>query len=93
MPFIEFKSVFIESEAPEVKSACRLEAVDHIEINTAGDDTENTGDYFVWLTLRGGEKIPCFGGTLEACKICYEKILSLLDKPHTIRETTCRTQK
>lgn len=91
MTFIEFKSVFVEPEAPEVKSVCRLESVDYIEINTAGDDTENTGDYYVWLALRGGEKIPCFRGTLQACKICYEKIVSFLDKPHTIEEITCKT--
>ena len=74
MSYFEFNSVFVESEAPEVKSLCKLESIDHIEINTEAEDTENTGDYYVWLTLRGGRSIACFRGTLEACQAQYEMI-------------------
>ena len=88
MNFIEFKSVFVEKEAPTVKSFCRLEAVDFVEINTAGDDTDNTGDYFVWLSLRGGEKAPCFRGTLEACKKCYEMIICDMKRIYHVNQNS-----
>ena len=45
-----------------------------MEINTAGDDTENTGDYYVWLTLKSGEITACYRGTLDECKAQYENM-------------------
>ena len=72
MIYIKFQAVFVEKDAPEVESLCKLESIDHIEINTAGDDTENIGDYFVWLTLQSGTVVPCYRGTLDACKEQYE---------------------
>ena len=80
MSFIEFTSVFVESEAPKVKAFCRLESVDFVDINTAESDTENKGDYYVWLTLRGGKVVPCFRGTLELCQERYEMIIGDLKK-------------
>ena len=74
MSHIEFNSVFVESEAPKTKSFCKVESIDFMDINTAADDTENTGDYYVWLTLRSGKVVPCFRGTLEACQERYEMI-------------------
>ena len=74
MSHIEFDSVFAESEAPKIKSFCKVESIDFMDINTAADDTENTGDYYVWLTLQSGKVIPCFRGTLEACQERYEMI-------------------
>ena len=74
MSFIEFKSVFMEPEAPEVNTLCRVESIDLMEINTAGDDTENTGDYYVWLTLKSGEMTACYRGTLDECKTHYENM-------------------
>ena len=74
MSYIEFNSVFVESEAPKIKSFCKVESIDLMDINTAKDDTENTGDYYVWLTLRSGKVIPCFRGTLAACQERYEMI-------------------
>ena len=79
--FIEFKAVFTEPEAPQdLKSFCRLDSIDYMYINTAGDDKDNTGDYYVWLKLRSGETIPCFAGTKEHCKERYEMIKSDLLK-------------
>ena len=74
MSFIEFKSVFMEPESPEVNKLCRVESIDQIEINTAGDDTENAGDYYVWLTLKSGEMTACYRGTLDECKAHYARI-------------------
>ena len=74
MSYIEFESVFVEGEAPKVKSLCKLISIEAVEINTAGDDVENTGDYFVWLTLSSGSVTPCFRGTLEACEEHYEQV-------------------
>ena len=74
MSFIEFKSVFMEPEAPEVNTLCRVESIDLIEINTAGDDTENTGDYYVWLTLKSGNLVACYRGTLDECKAEYARL-------------------
>ena len=74
MSHIEFNSVFVESEAPDTKSFCKVESIDLLDINTAEDDTENTGDYYVWLYLRGGKIVAAFRGTLEACQERYEMI-------------------
>ena len=74
MSHIEFNSVFVKSEAPETQSFCKVESIDFMDINTAADDIENTGDYYVWLTLRSGKVVSCFRGTLEACQERYEMI-------------------
>ena len=74
MGYIEFDAVFVEGDAPKVKSLCKLSSIEHVEVNTAGDDTENTGDYFVWLTLSSGSVNACFRGSLEACKERYEQV-------------------
>ena len=86
MSFIEFKSVFMEPEAPEVNTLCRVESIDLIEINTAGDDTENTGDYYVWFTLKSGNMVAYHRGTLDECNAEYKKIrenCQLVDLPRT----------
>ena len=74
MGYIEFDAVFVEGDAPKVKSLCKLSSIEAVEINTAGDDVENTGDYFVWLTLSSGSVTPCFRGTLEACEEHYGQV-------------------
>ena len=86
MSFIEFNAVFIESEAPEVKAFCRLDSIDYMYINTAGDDTDNTGDYYVWLYLSNGEHVPCFAGSLESCKERYEMIKKDIIKSEALKQ-------
>ena len=64
--FIEFESVFLEKDAPKSKSFCRLHSIEYVDINTAKEDIENKGSYYVWLTLRSGKTVPCFCGTFQA---------------------------
>lgn len=74
MKFIEFPSVFVQKEAPDTKTVVRIDSIEMIQINTSGDDKDNTGDYFLWLYLRSGDVKSCFRGTLEECKERYEKL-------------------
>lgn len=75
--FLEFESVFVERDAPKSKSMCKVSSIERIHINTDGDDTENAGDYYVWLDLSNGDQIPCFAGTLSECQAKYEHIKSI----------------
>ena len=45
--YIEYYSVFTESNAPKIKEMCKLSSIVHMSINTAKDDEDNTGDYYV----------------------------------------------
>ena len=79
MSFIEFPSVFVEKDAPDTITMCRIESIELVQINTAGNDKENTGDYYVWLYLKSGQTEPCFAGTLEECKEAYRKLQRTCD--------------
>ena len=87
MSYIEFNSVFVESEAPKTKAFCKVDNIVFMDINTSADDIENTGDYFVWLYLQGGHTVAAFRGTLEACQERYERIKSDMIKSERRQET------
>ena len=72
--FLEVESVFTEVDAPKPKELIKVAAIQRVHINTAGDDTENTGNYYVWVTLGHGAIISCFEGTLSECQAKYEHI-------------------
>ena len=79
--YIEYYSVFTESNAPKIKEMCKLSSIVHMSINTAKDDEDNTGDYYVQLQLSSGLAVPCFAGSLQACQEQYELIKTEMSKP------------
>ena len=81
LKFQEVATIYTDQEAPEgLKSLINIWAVDYISINTAGDDTDNTGDYYVWAYMRSGVVIPIYQGDLESCKDFYERFKSGMSK-------------
>ena len=90
MAYIEFDTIFMEDDAPEVKSLCKMDNIELMEINTAEEDAKNTGDYFVWFTLSSGKVIPCFRGTLAECQGFYELKKQELNKTQgCVRNQLC----
>ena len=78
--FLEFKTIYTESEAPKhLKEIINIDSIDRIFINTAGDDNDNNGDYYVWVDIRNGNTIPIHVGNINDCVDFYNSLKRKLD--------------
>ena len=80
MTFLEVDTIYIEKDAPKVKQMIKLSSITNLYINTAGDDKDSSGDYYVWVSLESGQEKAIFAGTLHGCQIFYLDIKEKLTK-------------
>ena len=79
MSFQTFKCVFLEGDAPKaLQYHVNTDSILYVSVNTAGDDTENTGPYYVWLWLIGGECLAVFKGTQLECQKHFHEVKAVL---------------
>ena len=78
MNFQSFNCVYDELNAPDnLEYHVDVDKINYVSLNTAGDDEENTGDYFVWIHIAG-DALAVFRGTKTECKAYFDEIKAVL---------------
>ena len=79
MNFKTFYCVYESPNAPrDLEYHVNIGEIAYISVNTAGDDTENKGDYFLWLHMRNGDYLAVYRGTKDACKTHFCSVKAVL---------------
>ena len=76
--FLEYNSVYIDIDFPEVPEMLRCSSIERLSINTAGDDTDNSGPCYLWVTTKSGEATPIFEGTIDEVKNRYNEVRAII---------------
>ena len=84
--FLEYNSIYIDKDFPEVPEMLRCSSIEGLFINTAGDDTDNSGPCYLWATTKSGEMTPIFEGTIDEVKNRYKEVQAIIVGRETDKE-------